>query len=213
MRATGNWRILAVLWTVCVAASLLFAVSPRAAAPAAPTEPGGSLAGRLLVAAPSMVDPRFRNAVIYICVHDSEGAFGIVINRELGAVAARRLADEFGLGPISSDAPVHLLWGGPVELGRGFVLHSTDYLKEGSLKVTDDIALTNDPDTLTDLLAGRGPAEALFAVGYAGWGPNQLEAELARQDWFTIDAGKEFVFRQDRAAMWRAALDLRAIDL
>ena len=172
-----------------------------------------STAGRLLVASESMGDPRFSETVIYMIEHDPKGALGLVVNRPVGAMPVAVLLEGLGLDTeeIRGDIPVYS--GGPVEPGRGFVLHSTDVMAESSEATGTGFAVSASPNILRLIGRGEGPEHSLFAFGYAGWGPGQLDGELARADWFVIPAETDLVFAPDPAASWRRAVDLRGVEL
>lgn len=172
-----------------------------------------STAGRFLVAAPSMPDPRFARTVIYMCVHDENGAFGLVVNRRMGAAPGTAIAERLGLDAAASDAPVAMHWGGPVAPRRGFILHGADYASDSTVPVAGGVAFSVDSAAVADLLSGAGPGKAIFAFGYSGWSPGQLEGELARDDWLVVAADRAFLFDGDPETMWRAALDRVEIDL
>lgn len=172
-----------------------------------------SLTGKLLVAAPSMMDPRFRGTVIYMCQHSPNGALGLILNREMATVPGAAIVDQFELETEARQGEYRVIWGGPVEYGRGFVLHSTDYLREDSVVVDDGVALTTDSQILVDMLEGNGPKRSLLALGYAGWAAGQLESELMRDDWITVPGDAEFVFTEDAEGMWDAAMMRLGIDL
>ena len=172
-----------------------------------------SLTGKLLVAAPSMMDPRFAGTVIYMCEHSPNGALGLILNREMATVPGAAIVDQFELETEARQGEYRVIWGGPVEYGRGFVLHSTDYLREDSVVVDDGVALTTDSQILVDMLEGNGPKRSLLALGYAGWAAGQLESELMRDDWITVPGDAEFVFTEDAEGMWDAAMKRLCIDL
>ncbi len=129
------------------------------------------LSGQLLIAMPTMRDPRFARTVIYMCAHTAEGAMGIVVNRLVGSLSFNDLLKQLALDGTGSQDARKVHFGGPVETSRGFVLHSSDKLEEGSLLVDDRIALTSTTDILRSIAAGDGPTRSLLALGYAGWGP------------------------------------------
>ncbi len=172
-----------------------------------------SLVGKLLVAAPSMPDPRFQETVIYMCVHDSDGALGLVLNRRMGVVPREAVAEQFKLDAMPSSDEISLHWGGPVDPGRGFILHSSEYVSDSTEAVGPEIAFSIDTRILTDLVEGKGPEQALLVLGYAGWGAGQLESELKRDDWLVVPGEAAFVFDENLEAMWRSALDLVEVDL
>jgi putative transcriptional regulator len=165
------------------------------------------LTGKMLIAMPGMSDPRFGNAVVFLCAHSPEGAMGLIINKPTSDLKARDLFEQLSI-TIGQDArEFRVYFGGPVEHGRGFVLHERGYNSAiSTLNVNDDFAMTATLDILEDLADGRGPAKALLALGYAGWGPGQLEAELAQNGWLTCDADHELVFDINDADKWEAAL-------
>ena len=171
------------------------------------------LTGQLLVAMPGMGDLRFDHSVIFICTHNADGAMGLIVNKpalnlKLGDVLDRvsdvNLDDTSGLG-------VHL--GGPVETERGFVLHSAEYRSVmQTLDIAEGFAMTATLDILEDIARGKGLERALLALGYAGWGARQLEAEIAQNGWLTCDASAKIVFDLDDASKWAAALKSLGID-
>ncbi len=161
-----------------------------------------SLEGQLLIAMPSMTDPRFLRSVIYMCAHSDEGAMGLIVNQTSNNLSFADLLDRLEIFPedeegadygIVPELPVHI--GGPVESGRGFVLHSSDYFVEDStLPIQSDICLTATLEILRALAAGTGPRHAILALGYAGWSPGQLESEIQANGWLTCPATSEIVF-------------------
>lgn len=173
----------------------------------------GPLTGQLLIAAPEMQDPRFFHAVILIVRQGKEGAFGLVINRP---VEERPIAELLqGMGQTDTDAQgkIRIYAGGPVEPSVGFVLHSAEYHRAATMAIDGRLAMTRSPDILHDISHGAGPAKTILAFGYAGWGPGQLEAELAEHDWFTAPEEPKLVFDDDRATLWTEALARRTREL
>jgi putative transcriptional regulator len=171
-----------------------------------------SLSGKLLIAMPGIGDPRFERTVIYMCSHSAEGSMGLVVNRRAEGVSFTQLMGqlEIGLGPESQHTVVH--FGGPVEMGRGFVLHSADFhVEDATMRVDDRISLTATLDVLRAMAEGRGPARTLLALGYSGWAPNQLEGELQRNGWLTCDADADIVFAENDGAKWERALALLGV--
>ena len=166
-----------------------------------------STLGRLLVAAPSMPDARFARTVIYMCVHSENGAFGLVVNRRMGAAPGSAIAEQLGIDVQEGDDPVAMHWGGPVAPRRGFVLHTAEYASESTVPVAGGVSFSVDSAAVADLLSGAGPERAIFAFGYAGWSPGQLEGELARDDWLVVSADREFLFDRAPETMWKAALE------
>lgn len=171
------------------------------------------LTGKLLIAMPGMMDPRFAHSVVFLCAHSAEGAMGLVVNKPTGELRLRDLLDQLSIatGQDARDLPVH--FGGPVEHGRGFVLHERGYNSAiSTLNVCADFAMTATLDILEDMAEGRGPAHVVVALGYAGWGPGQLEGEIARNGWLICDADLELVFGTDDPDKWKAALKKLGVD-
>ena len=163
----------------------------------------GFLDGQLLIAMPGMADGNFARAVVYICAHSPAGAMGFIINRRQPVTFADVLlhlglidkTDAIMLPQHARDFPIQS--GGPVETGRGFVLHSDDYTSDSSIPVSDDISLTATVDIVRAISEGRSPRRATMLLGYAGWGPGQLEFELANNGWLNCPATEDLIF--DRA--------------
>jgi len=175
--------------------------------PVASSETDMDLTGKLLIAMPGMGDPRFSSGVVLICAHSAEGTMGIVVNKPMQDLRMRDLLDQMSIemDPSARDLPVHV--GGPVEHGRGFVLHDPDYSSPlATLRVNAEFAMTATLDILEDLARGEGPRHALVALGYAGWGPGQLESELAQNAWLTSDAASDLIFGTPDRDKWDAAL-------
>lgn len=171
------------------------------------------LTGKLLVAMPGMQDPRFDHAVILLCAHGPEGAMGLILNKPLQELQFAELLDHLEIASGGATPVVPCLYGGPVERGRGFVLHAAGTARhEGRIDVGGRFAVTTTRDILVDLAEGKGPQEAMLALGYSGWGAGQLEAEIARNDWLTVDADAALVFSGAAQAMWPRALAVLGID-
>ncbi len=171
------------------------------------------LSGQLLIAMPSMGDPRFDHAVVLICAHSDDGALGIIVNKKMPELMLDDLLEQLNIetSPASRDVAIH--FGGPVEGGRGFVLHSTDYPGNPStLKVDESFGLTATKDVLEDIARGSGPRAALTVLGYAGWGPGQLESELQQNAWLTVSADEAIVFNPDDRSKWAGALKKLGIE-
>lgn len=171
-------------------------------APPSGAAPPLSLRGQLLVAATSMSDPRFAHAVIYMVKHDAGGAFGLMVNRPLGAGPLDKLLRGFGLPPGDASGEVTLRLGGPVEPDSLYVLHSSDWRGQSTFGVAGGLAVTATPEVLRAIAAGTGPRRYLLIVGYAGWGPGQLESEMAREDWLSAPADADVIFDADDAGKW-----------
>jgi len=170
------------------------------------------LTGHLLVAMPQMRDPRFARSVIYMCAHSADGAMGLVVNRRVGSITFDDLLQQLNIGPNKRNDEIRIHFGGPVEQGRGFVLHSSDYLQSGSLRVDDQVALTATLDILKELAAGGGPRRSLLALGYAGWGPGQLDAEIQANGWLSVSSDEDLVFDADLDHKWERAIGKIGID-
>jgi putative transcriptional regulator len=173
-----------------------------------------SLAGQLLVAMPQMGDPRFARSVIFLCTHSGDaGAMGLVINKALGSLTLAELFAQLEIesGAAVKSRPVH--FGGPVEPGRGFVLHTADYIEEATLPVTGNIAITATLDIMRAIGKGEGPRHSLFALGYAGWAPGQLDAEIHANGWLSVPADEGIVFDPDQDGKWQRALAKLGVDL
>jgi putative transcriptional regulator len=181
----------------------------------------GYLDGQLLIAMPVMDDERFARSVIYLCAHSSEGAMGIIVNRPAGSIDFPQLlvqldiinkADQIKLPGSAEDMKV--LKGGPVDTGRGFVLHSSDFfIKDATLPIDDGICLTATLDILKAIAAGSGPKHAILALGYAGWAPGQLENEIQHNGWLHCPADADLIFGPDAEDKYQRALEKIGIDL
>lgn len=167
---------------------------------------GGYLTGQLLVAMPQMLDPRFARSVIYMCAHTEDGAMGLVVNKLMDKISFPDLLEQLGLEPASRDNDLRVHFGGPVDSGRGFVLHTADYVQDATMVIDERVALTATTDILKDIADGQGPRNSLFALGYAGWGPGQLDGEIQANGWLSVVADDGLVFASDPEAAWDAAL-------
>ncbi len=177
------------------------------------TDTPEDLSGKLLIAMPGMGDPRFSNAVVFLCAHSGDGAMGIIVNKPVPDLSLDDLLEQLEIDRGKGSAGVGVFFGGPVEGGRGFVLHSSDYEgNPGSLKVTEGFAMTATKDILVDIAQGNGPEAVLAALGYAGWGPGQLENEVRRNAWLMVDADAAIVFGPDIGGKWAKALRKLGID-
>lgn len=169
--------------------------------------------GQLLVAMPQMPDPRFKHTVIYMIRHDGTGALGLVVNRPIATVPLGRLLDQPGLESQGAPGDIRVHWGGPVGAARAFALHTSDYVGKGTVGVDGSVAVTEDPEILRAIAAGAGPRRTLFILGYAGWGPGQLEAEIAGGAWAVVPADEALVFGDDYDEKWEKAMARRVIRL
>jgi putative transcriptional regulator len=170
------------------------------------------LTGQMLVAMPSLTDPNFSQVVILLCAHGEEGAMGIVLNRALQKPSFAGLLQQLDILPHPPQREIRLCAGGPVENVRGFVLHTTDWMAETTLEVDDAFALTTSLDVLKAIAEGQGPRAGLLALGYAGWGPGQLEAELAENAWLSVPPDEALVFDGHNDTRWRRAMQKLHID-
>ncbi|QIE41747.1 YqgE/AlgH family protein [Rhodobacteraceae bacterium SC52] len=171
------------------------------------------LTGKILLAMPGMGDPRFEKSVIFMCSHSDEGGMGLIVNKPAVEVGFRKLLSQLSIEALS-DVPVpEVFLGGPVEHARGFVLHSDEYgAPETTLRVEGGFAMTATLDVLEDIARGQGPNACLLALGYSGWGPGQLEAELAQNAWLVADASAQLIFDVDSDDKWAAVLAAMGID-
>ncbi|MFS4437159.1 YqgE/AlgH family protein [Paracoccaceae bacterium GXU_MW_L88] len=172
------------------------------------------LSGQLLIAMPGMADPRFARSVVLICEHDENGALGFIVNHPAERLAFSDVLDQMEI-ELEEDAPAVMMHvGGPVDRFRGFVLHGPDYGRdEMTVEVSDAFRMTATREILEDIAVGQGPGELLIAIGYAGWGGGQLEAELQRNDWLTCPASAEIVFQTPDAEKWEKAVAEIGIDI
>jgi len=181
----------------------------------------GYLDGQILIAMPVMDDERFSRSVIYLCAHSSEGAMGIVVNRAAGSIDFPGLLVQLNI--IDKDHQITLpdaaerlkvLKGGPVETGRGFVLHSSDFfIQDATLPIDDGICLTATLDILKAIATGTGPKQAILALGYAGWAPGQLENEIQHNGWLHCAADPDLIFGRNVEDKYKLALDKIGIDI
>lgn len=173
----------------------------------------GFLENKLLLAMPTMADQRFERSVIYMCSHDASGAMGLVINQAMTQLSFKGLLEQLDIETNEQvpEVPVHA--GGPVEPGRGFVLHSADFVQESTLIVSQSLALTATVDVLKAIAKGKGPSRHLVALGYAGWGAGQLEREVQGNGWMIADADDEILFNTEVELMWPRAMAMLGIDI
>ena len=182
------------------------------AAEPAGAEPTGAgfLDGQILIAMPGMQDPRFHRSLVYLCDHSADGAMGLIVNKRADNLKLKDLFGRLGIpigdGPSElARAPVH--YGGPVEMGRGFVLHSSDYHSDdATMQIDDATSMTATLDILHAMATHRGPNRAIIALGYAGWAPGQLEAELQANGWLACPADENLLFGADEDSKWNQAL-------
>ena len=170
------------------------------------------LTGQLLIAMPAMDDPHFAHSVILLCAHTDEGAMGIVLNQPLAKPSFDSLLEQLDVKPVPPARQIQLCKGGPVDHGRGFVLHTADWTSDGSLRVDDDLVLTASLDVLQEIAGGGGPREGLLALGYAHWGPGQLDQEMQQNVWLSAPAQHAVLFDADHETKWRRALGILRVD-
>lgn len=172
------------------------------------------LEGKLLIALPGMADPRFEKSVIFMCAHSEDGAMGLIVNKPIEGLGFHDLIKNLDI-PLNGSAPDSpVLFGGPVGTERGFVLHSGEYASpNATMPVTSEISLTATLDILQAIAEGHGPQRSIFTLGYAGWGPGQIEDEIRMNGWIHCDADSRIVFETDMDEKWGAALRKLGIDL
>ena len=198
------------------AVAILLPAAARTARPAraqGPPAPAATLAGQLLVALPSLSDPRFTRTVIYMVKHDASGATGLIINRPIGDVPISVLLKQTGLPETGATGSIKLHVGGPVEPTRISVLHSDDYEGPETTLLAGGMAVTSQPDILEAIVAGKGPRRAHFNVGFAGWGPGQLEEEIRDGYWVTVPSDSAIIFDDVYETKWDRAMAKRRINL
>lgn len=209
MFSTRQQHPIPALAALLASALCLGAALPTPAQTPTPT----SLAGQLLVASPSMGDPRFARTVIVMVRHDKDGAFGIIVNRPIGERPLAGLLEMLGEKDTAVAGTVRIFVGGPVQPEMGFVVHSSDYHRPGTLDINARVAMTASREILRDIGHNNGPKQSLIAFGYAGWGPGQLEGELARRDWSIAPGEPKLIFDEDREKVWDAAFAQRMQNL
>lgn len=172
----------------------------------------GFITGQFLVAMPSMRDPRFTRTVIYVCAHTPDGAMGLVINRLVGSLSFPDLLEQLNIAQPMGGEDIRIRNGGPVETGRGFVLHSADYLEDATLRIGAEVGLTATLDILRDIAAGSGPKRRLLALGYAGWGPGQLDQEIQSNAWLCVPADQDLIFDDSLDDKWERCIGKIGVD-
>ncbi len=161
---------------------------------------------------PQMQDSRFQRSVIYLCVHNENGAMGLMVNKLAEELTFPELLDQLGVeGGAPVEMPIHI--GGPVESGRGFVLHTSDYTQASTIQVDMSVGLTATVDILKDIAEGRGPRHALLALGYAGWGAGQLDGEIQQNSWLNVAPDESLIFDPDSRGKWERCLAKLGIDV
>lgn len=171
------------------------------------------LNGKLLIAMPGMEDQRFASSVVFMCAHSDDGAMGLIVNKPTDELQLTDLLEQLEIPTGSGGRDIRVHFGGPVELGRGFVLHSADYVSsDATMEVDENFGMTATQDVLEAIATGNGPDTAILMLGYAGWEPGQLEAEIGNNGWLIADATPELVFGPDSSLKWTQALQSMGID-
>lgn len=173
----------------------------------------GYLTGQLLIAMPQLQDTRFERSVIYMCVHNQDGAMGLMVNRLSEEMTFPDLLEQVGveLKSKSVSMPVHI--GGPVDTGMGFVLHTSDYEQANTIKVDERISLTHTVEILKDIAEGHGPRQAMLALGYAGWGAGQLDGEIHENSWLNVPADESLIFDDAQQDKWKRSIAKLGFDI
>ena len=170
-----------------------------------------NLTGQIIISMPSLQDDRFFKTVIYICAHSKEGSMGIIINKKIDYDLYPDLLEQLGIDkPLENK--LFLRYGGPVESGRGFILHSDDMVRKETLNIDKGVALTSTAEFFDDLSIGRGPRNSILALGYAGWGPGQLEDEIIKNSWMTLAVKTSFLFDEEVSRKWAEAYKIIGVD-
>jgi putative transcriptional regulator len=214
--AAASGARLRPLATTGAALLLALALVSTGAAPErapAPQPVAETLGGQLLVATAQLQDPRFVRTVVYLVRHDASGAMGLIVNRRVGEMPLAALMQQLGLDASGATGMIRIHYGGPVEAGRGFVLHTPEYASQGTLAIPGSLAMTFEPGILRAIADGHGPRRMLFALGYAGWAPGQLENEIGRGDWITVPSDEALVFDEDYDKKWERATARQRINL
>jgi putative transcriptional regulator len=172
----------------------------------------GYLTGQMLIAMPQLQDPPFSRSGVYICAHTAEGAMGLVVNRLFTALSFPDLLEQLNIQPTPVCDQIRVHFGGPVEAGRGFVLHSTDYRQETTLLVDELVGLTATVDVLKAIADGKGPRQSLLALGYAAWTAGQLDDEIRENSWLNVNADEELLFGSSIENKWERAIAKIGVD-
>ena len=171
-----------------------------------------NLTGQIIVSMPSLEDERFYKTVIYICAHSSEGSMGIIINKKIDYDLYPDLLQQLDIDKPLNNKKLFIRYGGPVESGRGFVLHSDDRVIKETLNIHKGVALTSTAEFFDDLSKGKGPKNSILALGYAGWQPGQLEYEMMQNSWMSLSVDSSFLFDDEVSRKWSQAYKLMGID-
>jgi putative transcriptional regulator len=209
MASTPHKRAISALAALPLLILCLDAALPTAAESPTPV----SLTGQLLVAAPTISDPRFERTVILMLRYDKDGAYGIIVNRPIGERPLTALLEILGEKNATVAGKARIFAGGPVQPDIGFIIHSTDYHRPGTTAINAGAAMTASVDILRDIGNDKGPKKSLIAFGYAGWGAGQIEGELARRDWVIVPGDPKLIFDEERDKLWESAFSQRMQDL
>ena len=170
------------------------------------------LKGQILVSMPSLEDERFFKTVIYMCAHSSEGSMGIIINKKIDYDLYPDLLEQLGIDKPLGNKKLFIRYGGPIESGRGFVLHSDDMIRKETLNIDKGVALTSTSEFFDDLSKGDGPKNSILALGYAGWGAGQLEMEIMQNSWMSLSVDTNFLFDDEVSRKWAQAYKILGVD-
>jgi len=171
-----------------------------------------NLTGQIIVSMPFLEDERFYKTVIYMCAHSSEGSMGIIINKKIDYDLYPDLLQQLGIDKPLNNKKLFIRYGGPVESGRGFVLHSDDMVRKETLSIDNGVALTSTAEFFDDLSKGKGPKNSILALGYAGWQPGQLEYEIVQNSWMSLSVDNSFLFDDEVSRKWSQAYKIMGID-
>jgi putative transcriptional regulator len=171
-----------------------------------------NLTGKIIVSVPSLEDERFYKTVIYMCAHSSEGSMGIIINKKIDYDLYPDLLEQLGIDKPLENKKLFIRYGGPVESGRGFVLHSDDLIRKETLNINKGVALTSTAEFFDDLSAGKGPKNSILALGYAGWKAGQLENEIIQNNWMTLSVDNSFIFDEQVSRKWAEAYKIMGVN-
>ena len=170
------------------------------------------LTGQILISMPNMLDERFYKTVIYICAHSKEGSMGIIINKNIDHDNYPNLLEQLGIDTSLNDKKIFIRYGGPVESGRGLVLHTDDVIQKGSLPIDKGIILTSTIEIFKDIAKGKGPKASILAIGYSGWEANQLENEIKENSWMTLPVESSFIFDEQVSNKWNEAYKMMGFE-
>ena len=171
-----------------------------------------NLTGQFLVSMPSLEDERFFKTVIFMCAHSKEGAMGIIINKKIDYDLYPDLLQQLGIDKPLSNKKLFLRYGGPVESGRGFILHTDEVIRKESITIDKGIVLTSTAEFFGDLAKGKGPKKSILALGYAGWEPGQLENEITSNSWMNLSTDSGFLFDEEVSNKWYEAYNILGVD-